>query len=289
MSSPLHGFIDYKDLSFHYLVWNESNEKDALLLVHDPEANARMFNLWANYLASQYQHRVISIDLRGRGESVKHGPFSLELYTEDIERILNSLNIDRVIFIGSSFGATIGLKFTAKYPNRIVKLILVDGGAIPTSEAEKIDYLKSLKVATAHVGVSYPSLDAYWQYWKNSSLFNSVWGADIEEYLKANIEVSSNGKVKTRISKEAVDHDLAEITKINYPELYVGVKCPALLVCSSQGINNNIGPLLTTDMAKRITSSLIGCKLYTVKGANHYTTIFGRRYKLMEEINNFVG
>jgi lipase len=288
MPGSLHGFVNFKDLSFHYLVWNESNKKDTLLLVHDLEANAKMFTLWGNYLASQYQYRVISVDLRGRGESAKHGPFSLDLYIEDIGVLLKSLNIKKVVFIGSSFGATIGLKFTVKHPGKIAKLILVDGGAIPAVHTEKLNYLKSLKATIAHAGISYPSIEDYWKYWKNNSVFNSVWGDDVEDYLKANIDILPNGEVKNRIPEEAVAHDLLEMTTVRYEELYTRVKCPTLLVCSTQGMNDDSSPSLTTGTAQIITTSITNCKLYKVDGANHHAIIFSPQPGLMKEMDNFV-
>jgi lipase len=195
MSGSLHGFVNFKDLSFHYLVWNESDKKTTLLLVHDLEANAKMFNLWGNYLASRYQYKVISIDLRGRGESIKQGPYSFDSYIKDIEVILKSLKIKKVIFVGSTFGAMLGLYYSVKHPGRIAKLVLVDGGAPLAPEPGKLT-----TSTTAHANGSYPSLDDYWQYWKNNPAINTVWGNDVEDYLKANIEILPGGEVRERIS-----------------------------------------------------------------------------------------
>jgi hypothetical protein len=77
--------------------------------------------------------------------------------------------------------------------------------------------------------------------------------------------------------------------KMNFHDLYAGVKCPTLLVCSTLGTGNGISPLPTAAAAQEVVTSITNCKLYPVDGANHYTTIFEPPTGLMEEINNFVG
>lgn len=70
---------------------------------------------------------VIFYDQRGAGRSL---PFlflhhnTTQYLVDDIEKLLNFLGIDKVIVVGSSWGATLGLLYAIKYPHRVNGLVL---------------------------------------------------------------------------------------------------------------------------------------------------------------------
>lgn len=70
----------------------------------------------------------ISIDLRGAGESDKpDGPFSTELYADDIAAFMQAAGIARAHVTGLSLGAGIGLWLAAKYPDKVKTLSVHSG------------------------------------------------------------------------------------------------------------------------------------------------------------------
>jgi 3-oxoadipate enol-lactonase len=67
----------------------------------------------------------ISVDLRGAGESDKpDGPYTTELYADDIAAFMQAIGIQRAHFTGLSLGAAIGMWLAAKYPDRVKTLSL---------------------------------------------------------------------------------------------------------------------------------------------------------------------
>jgi 3-oxoadipate enol-lactonase len=76
-------------------------------------------------LASQF--RIISIDLRGHGES--DGPlrhYSLDHAADDVRGLLDFLSIRQAVFVGLSMGGYVLFAFYRKYAERVAGLVLAD-------------------------------------------------------------------------------------------------------------------------------------------------------------------
>jgi len=70
----------------------------------------------------------ISIDPRGAGETDKPaGPYSTELFAEDVAAFMQAIGIDRAHVSGLSLGAATGIWLAAKYPGKVRSLSLHSG------------------------------------------------------------------------------------------------------------------------------------------------------------------
>lgn len=85
-------------------------------------------NLWENQVpAFAKNHRVITIDLPGHGESGdQRKKWSIEEYGEDVKRVVTKLDLKRVVLIGSSMGGPVALEATRRMPERVVAIVPVD-------------------------------------------------------------------------------------------------------------------------------------------------------------------
>ncbi|MGV9142102.1 MAG: alpha/beta fold hydrolase, partial [Promethearchaeota archaeon] len=70
--------------------------------------------------------KVIALDNRGVGKSSRPDyPYTMEMFVEDINKLLNHLDIDRKIHLsGISMGGMIAQQYALKYPEKIKTLIL---------------------------------------------------------------------------------------------------------------------------------------------------------------------
>ena len=102
--------------------WQPSS---AILLQHGFSRNGRFWYNWVPLLAHEF--RVLRPDMRGMGQSTmaedRYEP-SLDTFVDDLRTILDHLGIDRVVYVGESFGGIMGLKFAHKYPERTRALVL---------------------------------------------------------------------------------------------------------------------------------------------------------------------
>ena len=71
--------------------------------------------------------KVIRFDNRGAGKSERpDGPYSMELYADDINALIDYLEIEKAHIIGHSLGGMIVQNFILKYPHRTSKVILIN-------------------------------------------------------------------------------------------------------------------------------------------------------------------
>ena len=71
--------------------------------------------------------KVIRFDNRGAGKSERpDGPYTMELYADDINALLDYLKIEKANIIGHSLGGMIVQNFVLKYPHRVNKVILIN-------------------------------------------------------------------------------------------------------------------------------------------------------------------
>jgi pimeloyl-ACP methyl ester carboxylesterase len=88
--------------------------------------------VWAHLADTRPDARVISVDLRGRGDGQGlAGPTGLRAHARDVARVIEDLDLDDVVLIGHSMGAYLAPLVAEESPSRVVKLVLVDGGIRP--------------------------------------------------------------------------------------------------------------------------------------------------------------
>jgi pimeloyl-ACP methyl ester carboxylesterase len=73
------------------------------------------------------QYRVITMDLRGHGESdAPLWQFSLEQYADDVAGLLDHLAIPQAVLVGLSMGGYVGFAVYRKHADRVRGLVLAD-------------------------------------------------------------------------------------------------------------------------------------------------------------------
>ena len=100
------------------------DEGPVLVLSHTLATSRAMWRRQIPHLARRY--RVVSYDMRGHGESAAPDyPYSLEMLSEDVIGVLDSLGVDRpAIFLGISIGGMIGQALALRHPARFRAFIL---------------------------------------------------------------------------------------------------------------------------------------------------------------------
>ena len=131
-------FVSANGLRLHYI--DHGNEGAPwVVCIHGLTGNAHNFDALAPHLAAKY--RVISIDVRGRGDS-QWGPpteYLPQNYVTDLARMLESLGATRVSLIGTSMGGIISIMYAGGWPERVERLVINDIGCeIDPKGAERI-------------------------------------------------------------------------------------------------------------------------------------------------------
>jgi pimeloyl-ACP methyl ester carboxylesterase len=90
--------------------------------------NGRDFAALAEHLSAR--HEVLAADLRGRGLSAwdsDSSHYQLSTYVQDVWSLLDSRGVKRVLVVGTSLGALLGMALATR-PDRIAGVVLNDAG-----------------------------------------------------------------------------------------------------------------------------------------------------------------
>lgn len=78
------------------------------------------------------EYYVVAVDLPGFGGTEAITPIHADALAIWARNVLDALGLDRVIVIGNLYGALVGRILAATYPNYVLALVMVNGGAIPS-------------------------------------------------------------------------------------------------------------------------------------------------------------
>ncbi len=107
------------------IAYSDEGSGVPLLFVHAFPLNRTMWDPQVQFLASYC--RVITVDLRGHGESDAPSWFyAMDQLSDDLRALLDHLLIDRAVLCGLSMGGYALLAFYQKYRERVLGLILSD-------------------------------------------------------------------------------------------------------------------------------------------------------------------
>ena len=130
MSAPRHSFIDAQGLRIHCLEWGHF-DGEPLILVH---GYLDLADSWRAFVAAletgQPNLRVIAPDCRGHGDSGwigAGGYYHFPDYVFDLDCVVRAHSLDSFTLIGHSMGGTISLLYAGTFPERVKKLVLIEG------------------------------------------------------------------------------------------------------------------------------------------------------------------
>jgi pimeloyl-ACP methyl ester carboxylesterase len=103
--------------------------KPALVFVHGFACDRSFFAPQAEHFARQ--HRVVSLDLRGHGESDKPpGPYPIAAYADDIAYMIKQLGLGKTVVVGHSMGGVTVLQLAVAHPDCVAALVMVDPASL---------------------------------------------------------------------------------------------------------------------------------------------------------------
>jgi pimeloyl-ACP methyl ester carboxylesterase len=216
--------------------------------------------------------RVIAYDLRGRGESDKPDKgYGLAAHVGDLVRLLDHLELDRPIVVGHSLGAMIALAFAVDRPERVSRLVLVDGGVDVRPEV-----WDSITPAVNRLGIEFPSLDTFLGLMQRLPMFAGRWNAYFDRYFRYDVEVLPSGAVRAKAAQHAVEEDVVELQRERLWVKHSQVRCPTLILRAPDGLLGPDDCLMTENEARAMSAAIPGSRLVTVPDTNHYTILNGQ-------------
>ena len=174
MNYTQHHYRSHDDLSLYYRSYGSGD--DVVICLPGLTRNCKDFEDLAGHLSTRW--RVISPDLRGRGES-DHDPepshYHAGTYVRDIWALLDGLGIDRFAIIGTSLGGMMAMIMADQQAARLRGIVMNDiGPEFPPDAVARIlqyvgrtppvaDWPAAAKQAQQNYGLAFPDMgDEFW-------------------------------------------------------------------------------------------------------------------------------
>ena len=249
-------------------VWEGTGKQ--ILCIHGITANSRFWDCLASALASH--HRVIAMDLRGRGHSDKPPTgYSIKHHCKDILTLMNDQGLERPVLMGHSLGAFISLVFAARYPQRVDRLILVDGGG-KLSEKQMAKVFAGIKPSLDRLGKIFHSFEDYISQMKQAP-YLQPWNSYMETYFRYEVEEVKGG-VRSRVHPKHIEEEALNLKKVDPAQFYKRVQSPTLILRATKGMLTEDDLLLPEGVVGRMVREIPNAKRIDVKGTNHYSILF---------------
>jgi pimeloyl-ACP methyl ester carboxylesterase len=262
--------------------WPGPAKGPAVVCIHGLTANHTCWASVADVLSPA--HRLIAYDLRGRGESDKPDKgYSLAIHDDDLEGLLDHFGLKKAVLIGHSLGAHIAVRFAATRPQRVAKLVLVDGGLDVRAEV-----LDSLRPAINRLGVEFPSMDMFMGFVRALPMFEGRWNDYLERYFRYDVEELPAGTVRAKASRLAIEEEIANLERERLWVYHHQVKAPTLIFRAPDGLLTPTDCLMTQAEANAMAHAIPRSKLVVVPGTNHYTVLLGQHPKVRAALRAFL-
>ncbi len=262
--------------------WPGPAKGPAIVCIHGLTANHTCWASVADVLSPA--HRLIAYDLRGRGESDKPDKgYSLAVHGDDLEGLLDHFGLEKAVLIGHSLGAHIAVRFAATRPQRVAKLVLVDGGLDVRHEV-----IESLRPAINRLGVEFPSLEMFMGFVRALPMFEGRWNDYLERYFRYDVEELPAGTVRAKAARLAIEEEIANLERERLWVYHHQVKAPTLIFRAPDGLLTPTDCLMTQEEAEAMAHAIPRSKLVVVPGTNHYTVLLGQHPKVKTALRAFL-
>jgi lipase len=272
--NPVELDIPRPDGTLRVLRWGRG-PRHAMAL-HGITANAVSWLPVADELPTEWS--LFAVDLRGRGHSAElPGPYGFDRHITDVLDAVDYLGLELPVLAGHSLGAYLALLIFDRAPDLFDGLLLVDGGLpLPVPDGADLDALldASLGPALARLRESYPSVDAYFDFWRVHPALKDAWNGYLEEYFRYDL-TGVDGVLRSRVSEEAARADGRELlgSSVRLGAALRGLPRPARLLTAPAGMFGQPPGLLPAELCETWAAQVPRLAMETVPGANHYTIL----------------
>jgi pimeloyl-ACP methyl ester carboxylesterase len=218
-------------------------------------------------------------DLRGRGHSRDlPGPYGLERHARDVVAVLRHFG-GRPVLAGHSMGAYIALLARDSHPQLVRRLVLVDGGLpLPVPEGADLDALldTTLGPAIARLGQTFPSTEAYLDFWRAHPALAGHWTPDVEAYVRYDL-TGEPGQLRSRATEDAVRADGRDVlAEKPFADALARLTKPTPLLTAPAGMFGAPPPLIAPEVVAAWTGRVPALRPQVVPETNHYTIMFAK-------------
>lgn len=196
-----------------------------LLLLHAIRNTKMLFAGIIPDLAAHF--RIVAVDLRGHGHSVEQSTFSFDAIVDDLIGLLDAESLDQVTVVASSFSSVPAQMLAAQRPERISRLILLDGGyyrlgEVPGFQLDQVVQRLSLARFSSVEEAERQFADRYGE------------GKLPTGWMTSELEGKEDGKLGYRLPREAFIGYFSDYAAFDKDTLFRSITCPVLVLLADE-------------------------------------------------------
>jgi len=256
MATPQDRRASARGLSFHYVEWGAATQPP-LVCLHGITQTAHSWDEVAAALADDY--RVLCFDQRGHGDSdwAPDGDYARQTQAADLDAIAVAVGLSQFFLAGMSMGGINSITFTARHPQKVRALIIVD--VSPEIQVKGVENIRSFIQAP-------DELDSFEAFVERAHQFNPRRSLEnIRSRLSHNLKQLPNGKWTWKYDKalRAGERSFQASALHNLWDDVRAIRCPTLIIKGGES------DILSSESATKLQEAIPGSRLAVVPGAGH--------------------
>lgn len=252
-------WIDVNGVRLHHL--DRDGSGLPVVCLHGLTGNAHNFDGLRGSIDPA--HRVLALDVRGRGESAwaPAETYSLLQYADDLARWIDAVGLERVGLVGTSMGGMIAMRFASSHPQRVARMVLNDVG--PVLERSGLERIR------AYVGDApevFADLDAVVRWFRRSYPGQRLPEERVREWAGFATRPLEQGGLGWRYDpaiRKALQTRLPADPGTDLWETFESLRCPVLVV------RGGASDLLSGETVAQMVRRGADCSSVEVPGVGH--------------------
>lgn len=261
-------------------VWDPDDEVQRTVLAIHGVTSSHL--AWPFVVAQLPGVRVIAPDLRGRAASrTLAGPAGMNAHADDMAAVLDAFDVDALPVIGHSMGAFVSVVLAHRHPDRVERLVLIDGG-LPLDVPAGIDPADLVPLI---LGPTAERLARRWsgveqyteEFWRDHPAFRDDWSEELEAYIAYDL-VPEGDVFRSATSYEVMAEDTVDMNIGSaLPEALAGLVHPTLFITVPRGLQNEDPGLYPPAHLARLLERFPAVRHVHLDDLNHYTVVMSER------------
>jgi esterase len=233
------------------LFYRELGEGSPIVILHGVFGSSDNWFTVSKSLAED--HKVYLLDARNHGHSPRSDEFNYDVMCEDLKEFLDEHGLKDPVIMGHSMGGKTAMKFAARYPQMLSKLIVVD---ISTRYYKRHhdSILSGLK------SIDLRQLSSRQQ--ADEQLAKSEPDPGVRQFLLKNLYRNQNNEFDWRINLEVIDKNIDNVGE-PLPD-NARIAKPALFIKGSKS------KYIMEEDEKSIKKIFTDVQIETIEGAGHW-------------------
>ena len=219
-----------------------------------------VWSLHEQFLASK-GYSVLALDLPAHGNSEGPAIKSIEEIADWINRLMQSLKIKEIAFVGHSQGCLVGLEFAHRFPELIKSLTLVGGSySLPVNQ-DLIDYADGGDMKSVELMMK----------WGYEGVKKFIGGNPVQKIINSPRQVQEGLAVDLRACN-------------NYKN---GSNAAEAVICPTLCILGDKDKMVPLEKGKKMAAKIKNSELSVIKECGHMI-LFEKAFEMREIVKKFI-